>query len=137
MIIRCESCGGYFSYSGEVMLNMDGHVLFRCPNKHFSAFKVVNIRTPAIALTDAKFLEVNIQNVETEDLVARELTWVQAQDTQVYDCGFLAAHGVDHPSLTFQSLKTPEKQGVLEDESGMILDLIISPNGIPYYKERK
>lgn len=135
MIIRCETCGSYFSYSGELPESITGRHLMRCPNKHYSTYKRVNIRTPAPPLSQAKFLRINIKNVELEDLVAQELTWVQAQDATVYDCGFLRAYGVEHHYLPFQSIKKPETAGELETEEGLRLELIISPNGIPYYKE--
>jgi len=137
VILRCETCGSYFSYQSELPEKQGGTQLMRCPNKHYSAFKVVDIRTPAPPLDNAKFIEVDFGDVREEDLVSRELTWVTNQNSTVYDCGFLRAHGVEHHYLPFQSLKTPEEPGLLETLEGMKLELVISPNGIPYYKEVK
>jgi len=129
MTIRCNTCGQYYTTTEAP----ESDYLLRCPNKHFSQFTIISgLVVNAHALAAKAFIKI-AKRLDDDTLRATELQWLSLQTEPLYDCGF-----IHNPKMLPElPLIRPNEDGLLEDEIGNIFTLVVSPNGVPYYKKEK
>lgn len=136
-VIRCTTCGKYWRvYTNSLPPAGKKVGVFKCPSRHFAHYVVEDEIVVDAPIIESDFLSPLPEMKDT--LAEEELRFVKSQKVQLYDCGFWALIAPPRqspiPQLDLMKMKRPEEPNTLEDEEGNVYKLVISPNGVTYYR---